>query len=120
MASGNQIIEDDCRSIMSEASQIVYQMKKGDITEVKSFHNPPQAIKDVLMAILILTGCPKSEQVCNFYVSIKFIRGLLLFSIQRLEIYSFRKCAICFMRPNMARILTATAKASNRNINCSR
>ncbi|XP_052808249.1 uncharacterized protein LOC128237084 [Mya arenaria] len=47
-------------SLVSQMSQMVADTPKKDLTEVKSFAKPPQAIKDVLSACLLLLGdCEK-------------------------------------------------------------
>ncbi|KAL4237059.1 hypothetical protein ACF0H5_005443 [Mactra antiquata] len=61
-ANKDQTIDFDRMSMISEASTILAQLDKKSMTEIKSFNNPPEGVKDVLMASIILLGRPKSEQ----------------------------------------------------------
>ncbi|XP_060595116.1 uncharacterized protein LOC132749403 [Ruditapes philippinarum] len=56
MTSSGQVIDDDRISRISVASNAVAAIPKKDLTETKSFASPPQAVKDVLEAVMILLG----------------------------------------------------------------
>jgi dynein heavy chain len=45
---------DDWETASSSAYEILNTVKKGDCTELKSFAAPPQLVKDVLRAVLIV------------------------------------------------------------------
>ncbi|KAL4226855.1 hypothetical protein ACF0H5_014834 [Mactra antiquata] len=67
MAENKQkIIEDDRISMITEASLVLKDLKKADITEVKAYAAPPAGVIDVLIATIILLGRPKSEQTWKF------------------------------------------------------
>ncbi|XP_060570106.1 dynein axonemal heavy chain 10-like isoform X1 [Ruditapes philippinarum] len=56
MTSSGQVIDDDRISRISVASNAVAAIPKSDLTETKSYAAPPQAVKDVLEAVMILVG----------------------------------------------------------------
>lgn len=56
MSSDGHKIEEDRMSMISQFSTAVAAMPKKDITEIKSFANPPVAVIDVVTGIVILLG----------------------------------------------------------------
>jgi hypothetical protein len=67
MASTGQVIDDDRISRISVASNAVAAIHKKDLTETKSFAAPPQAVKDVLEAVMILLGYKGADLVHVFF-----------------------------------------------------
>jgi hypothetical protein len=63
MASSGQMIDDDRISRISVASNAVAAIPKSDLTETKSYAKPPQPVKDVLEAVMILLGYKGTELV---------------------------------------------------------
>ena len=70
MTSTGQAIDDDRISRISIASTAVTNIPKSDLTETKSFSNPPHAIKDVLEAVAILLGYKGTELVFTSFIFI--------------------------------------------------
>ncbi|XP_053398727.1 cytoplasmic dynein 2 heavy chain 1-like [Mercenaria mercenaria] len=46
---------------ISQASEAVKEIPKKDFQEMRSFNAPPEAVKDVLSATMLLLGHPESE-----------------------------------------------------------
>jgi len=49
-------LEEDRLSMISRMSEQVADIPKKDISEMKSYSNPPTCVKDILVAVLIILG----------------------------------------------------------------
>ncbi|XP_053400794.1 dynein axonemal heavy chain 9-like [Mercenaria mercenaria] len=61
MEASGKPLDYDRMSIISRASTAVSKLPKRDFQEMKSFANPPVAVKDVLLASMLLLGHRESE-----------------------------------------------------------
>ncbi|XP_053398717.1 dynein axonemal heavy chain 2-like [Mercenaria mercenaria] len=59
--SGKPVEHDRRMSIISQASMAVSQLPKENLQEIKSYAKPPEAVKEVLSAAMLLLGHQESE-----------------------------------------------------------